>query len=139
MNTETRTTIFSTQIRVRIENLNYGNHLSFNSLASMIQETNVQWLKSIHRDATEIDIENNTGWVMKEIHINYLSEGFYNDEIIFDVYLNEAKKTYLVFEYKIYNLTAGKDIATAACKLAFVDKINRSIACIPQCISNIFL
>ena len=51
--------IHSFKLNVRINDLNYGNHLAFNSLAGMLQEANVSWLKSMNKEATELNIQDN--------------------------------------------------------------------------------
>ena len=86
----------------------------------MLQEANVSWLKSIENQASELNIQDNIGWVMRELNIKFLSETFYNQELVFDLYLKDSRKTSISIEYWIYNKSTGKNTALAFCELAFV-------------------
>lgn len=136
MNNKSPIHLFTTTINVRVENLNYGNHLSFNALASMIQESNVRWLKSIKSSATELNIENNIGWMIREINIKYLSEGFYDDTLEFTLSLAEYRKTSITLNYEIFNTTKTIDTALATCELAFYNAEKNKVSRMPECILN---
>jgi acyl-CoA thioester hydrolase len=47
-------TIFTTDIAVRITDINYGNHLGNDALVSILQEARMQWLTS--NNYTELNI-----------------------------------------------------------------------------------
>lgn len=70
---------FQTEIRVRITDLNYGNHLGNDRLLAYMQEARVQWLTSL--GLTELDAHG-VGFLQVDAAIQYKAEGFYNDRII---------------------------------------------------------
>ena len=128
--------IHSFKLNVRINDLNYGNHLAFNSLAGMLQEANVSWLKSMNKEATELNIQDNIGWVMKELNIKFLSETFYDQTLIFDLYIKNSRKTSISIQYEIYNESADNNTAIAFCELAFVNtnETQKKISKVPRII-----
>jgi acyl-CoA thioesterase FadM len=63
---------FSTTIGVRINDLNYGNHLGNDALLSIIHEARVRFLNSL--GYTEIDVEG-VGILMADSVIIYKSQG----------------------------------------------------------------
>ena len=128
--------IHSLCLRVRINDLNYGNHLAFNSLAGMLQEANVDWLKSIKDEATELNIHNNIGWMVRELNIKFISESFYDQELIFDMYIVDSRKTSISIQYEIYNKSTGKNTALAFCEMAFVkmNDLSKKVSRVPEII-----
>ena len=144
MNTQTNQTpednelqpIYTHHINVRISDLNYGNHLSFNSLAGMLQECNVRWLKSINLNSTEINIQDNIAWMVKELNIKYISEAFYDNNLVISMYLKSTRQTSITIHYEIDNKTLHKKTSIATCELVFVSTILKKITPIPSCISH---
>lgn len=128
--------IYTHQINVRISDLNYGNHLSFNSLAGMLQESNVRWLKSINLNSTEINIQDNIAWMVKELNIKYISEAFYDNNLVISMHLKSTRQTSITIHYEINNTTLNKKTGIAACELVFVSTISKKITTIPSCISD---
>ncbi|MCF8239652.1 MAG: thioesterase family protein [Saprospiraceae bacterium] len=69
---------FQTEIRVRISDLNYGNHLGNDRLLAYLQEARVQWLATL--GVTELDAHG-IGFLQVDSAIQYKAEGFFNDRI----------------------------------------------------------
>ena len=64
--------LFSTEIPVRITDLNYGRHLGNDALLSIIHEARVRFLS--HFNYTESDIEG-VGSMMADVAIIYKHQG----------------------------------------------------------------
>ncbi|MEZ5031316.1 MAG: thioesterase family protein [Saprospiraceae bacterium] len=69
---------YQTEIRVRITDLNYGNHLGNDRLLAYLQEARVQWLADL--GLSELDAHG-VGFLQVDSAIQYLAEGFFNDRI----------------------------------------------------------
>ena len=62
---------FSTPVNVLVSHQNYGNHLGYDAVLSLLQEARLRWLKTIRADLTEVNIEDGVGWLVKEVHLTY--------------------------------------------------------------------
>ncbi len=67
---------FSTDVRVRISDINYGNHLGNDALLSLVHEARLQFLQS--RGFSELDIDG-CGLILTDAIILYKSQGFHGD------------------------------------------------------------
>ena len=67
---------FTTQIPIRITDLNYGGHVGNDSILSLIHEIREQFLRS--HGYTEMDLHG-IGLIMADVTIEFRSEMFYGD------------------------------------------------------------
>src|ERR1700759_2330934 len=67
---------FTTDVPVRITDLNYGGHVGNDSVLSLIHEIRVQFLQS--HGFTELNL-NGVGLIMADVTIEFRSELFYGD------------------------------------------------------------
>ena len=81
--------IFSTELPVRIGDINYGGHLSNDAMLSIIHEARVRFLHHYHY--SELDIEG-LGLIMTDSAIVYKAEGFHGDQLRIDVALGDFNK-----------------------------------------------
>ena len=70
--------IFSTEIKVRITDLNYGGHLGNDSMLALLHEARVRYLK--HFGYSEMDVEG-TGIIMADVAIQFKTEAFYAERL----------------------------------------------------------
>jgi YbgC/YbaW family acyl-CoA thioester hydrolase len=106
--------LFSTQIPVRITDLNYGNHLGNDALLSIIHEARVRFLASY--GYSEANIEN-VGIMMADVVIIYKSQAFYGDMLSIQIGIDDLSKKSCDFYYLIGNQA---DKIVALCKTAIV-------------------
>ena len=69
---------FFTEIRIRITDLNYGNHVGNDSILSIIHEVRVQYLGSYQ--LKELDFAG-VSLIMSDVVIEFKNESFYGDTI----------------------------------------------------------
>lgn len=106
--------LFSTNIDVRITDLNYGNHLANDSLLSIIHEARVRFLK--YFGYSELDIEG-IGIMMADVVIIYKSQSYYGDMLKIEVGIGDISKKSCDFFYRV---TKEWDKVVALCKTAIV-------------------
>ena len=75
--TRPETFLFTTQLPIRITDLNYGAHLGKDALLSLLHEARVQFLQFVGRP--EVDRATGLGHIMADVAIEYKGEGFYGD------------------------------------------------------------
>ncbi|MFM2048539.1 MAG: hypothetical protein RI955_1087 [Bacteroidota bacterium] len=98
--------IFTTTMNVRITDINYGGHLGNDALLSMIHEARVRFFNSMN--ANEINFFN-TSVIMGDVAIQYKGESFYNDELLFEIAVNDLSVKSFDIWYKVTK--QGNDIA----------------------------
>jgi acyl-CoA thioesterase FadM len=103
------TIVFTTHLSVLITNVNYGGHLGNDSLLSMMHEARVRFFKWMN--VSEV-IFFDTSIIMGDVAIQYKGEGFYGDELKFEISVSDISVKSFDILYKITNQN-GKEIAIA--------------------------
>jgi len=124
---------FSTELTVRIGDINYGNHLGHDRMVTMIHEARILFFRSI--GYSEVDIEG-IGTVIADLAVSYRNETFYGDLLRFDIAVQDISRKSCQFYYRIVRLGQGgeeKDdlIALAKTSVVFFDYAERRSAEIP--------
>ena len=120
--------IFSTEIAVRITDVNYGGHLGNDSLLSIIHESRIQFL--MHHGFSEKDV-GGFGIIMADCVIVYKSEAFHGDVLKIEITVDDFGKRACDFIYKISRKEDGKEVARAKTRIAFYDYRNRTTVVVP--------
>lgn len=110
-------TIATIYIRVRITDINYGNHLGNDALVSLIHEARVAWLKQ--GGFSEMNV-GGCGTIMNELLINYLHESYYGDELTFEISIGDHSSSSFEIYYNITTIRNGEKIGIAKAKTGMV-------------------
>lgn len=95
---------FNFQMPVRIQDINYGNHVGNDAILSIIHEARIRFLGAL--GYKELDHEAGSGFIMADVAIAYKGEGFYGD--VFDIAVAAGEFNALGFEL-FYLITANRD------------------------------
>jgi len=126
---------YSTQINIRISDINYGGHLGNDSVLSLIHEARMRLLND--KDFSEIDIDG-VGIIMVDSIILYSSEGFYGEKIRIDVSVDDISVTGCDIFYRLVNSNKDKEIARAKTGIVFFDYKRKRIARTPEKFIKVF-
>jgi YbgC/YbaW family acyl-CoA thioester hydrolase len=126
---------FSTEIPLRITDINYGGHLGNDALLSLLHEARVQFLR--HHGFTETDIDG-SAIIMADAAIVYKSEAFYGDVSTIEVAVCDVHSHGCDFVYRVANKETGKEIARAKTGVVFFDYQKRKIAHVPENFRRLF-
>lgn len=121
--------IFSATLEVRIDDINYGNHLGHDSFISLLHEARVRFLKEM--GYTELNVAG-TGILVTNLVVNYLNEAFYSDTITIDIGIGDITRTRLQLIYQAMLQEQNKIIAKALTTITFFDYQKSKVAKIPQ-------
>jgi len=124
---------YSTEVAVRITDLNYGGHVGNDSFLSIIHEARVRFLHSL--GYSEIDIDG-VGIIMVDSLINYLKECFYGDILKIEVAIDNIDDRSCDFFYKITDLKTGKPVVNAKTGILFYDYKDNKKALMPEKFKN---
>jgi acyl-CoA thioester hydrolase len=120
--------IYSTEIPIRITDINYGGHLGNDSLLSIIHEARVRFLNQLGYSESNVE---GTGIIMIDSAIQYKSEGFYGDELLVEIAVNDFAAIGCDFIYRLTNKNSQKEIAVAKTGIVFFDYGKRKTAPVP--------
>ncbi len=120
---------FSTNIAVRITDLNYGSHLGNDALLSLIHEARVQYLAEI--SLTELDA-GGCGIIMTDSVILYKLQVQYGDILTFGISVDDITATGCDFFYEVTNAKTSKTTALAKTGIAFFDYQAKKISPVPD-------
>ena len=126
---------FSTEIPLRITDINYNDHLGNDAILSIIHEARVRFYKKY--GFTELDIDG-AGTIMSDAILVYKSEAHYGDIVRIDIAVHDLQKKSFDFLYLLTNKETGKEIARAKTGIVFYDYQNRKIIDIPLKFRTLF-
>jgi acyl-CoA thioester hydrolase len=120
---------FSTDIPVRISDINYNNHLGHDSIIALIHEARVRFLNAL--GFTELDIAG-FGLVMTDLVVLYKAEAFYGEILTIEVNIQDFTKYGCDFVYRITNKETGAEVARAKTGVLIYDYEKRKVVGVPK-------
>ena len=97
--------IYSVSLPINIEHINYGSHLGYDSLLSILHEARMRWLKEINPKITEINMQDDIGWIVSKLNVSYKSEGSHGDNLTIDFSVKNQTKLGFILEHTVTNET----------------------------------
>jgi len=120
---------FSTQIPVRISDINYGNHVGNDAILSIIHEARMQYLKSI--GFTELQFAG-VGLIMSDVAIEFKAEAFYGDILKASVSAGEFSKVGFDIYYKLERSSDNAVVALAKTGMVCFNYDKRKVVAVPE-------
>ncbi len=127
---------FTTEMPVRISDINYGGHLGNDAVLSMIHEARVRFLKNYQYG--ELDIEG-LGLVLTDSVIIYKAESFHGEDVQIDVAVADFNKYGCDFFYILSNRKTAVEIAHAKTGIVFFDYDERKVVPVPDAFKENFI
>ena len=126
---------FSTQLSVRITDINYGGHGGNDAILGMIHEGRMQYLGSLGYSEMEFE---GIGMIMSDVAIEFKNELFYGDIIEISVAAGNFSRVGFDLYYKIEKPEGDKKIIVAISKTGMVcyDYDKKKIATLPEAAMN---
>jgi acyl-CoA thioester hydrolase len=121
--------IFSTNMEIRIGDVNYGGHVGNDSILTLAQEARLRFLEKYNY--SEKDIEG-LGLVMTDAAILYKNQAFRGNQITVNIAIEDISRIGFDLYYKIFNADNQKDIAHVKTGMAFFDYKFQKIAATPE-------
>ena len=121
---------FTTEIPVRITDLNYGGHLGNDALLGLLHEARVHFLRSIGVP-NDYDPVTKLGLIMVDVAVEYKGEAFHGDMLRVQMAGNDQNKYGFDVVYHVHN-QAGKEIARAKTGMLCFDYNIRKLRLLPE-------
>jgi len=118
-------------LKVRITDINYGNHVGNDAFVGLIHEARVQWLHQHH--FTELNIAG-TSLIMSDLMFEFKNESFYGEEIEIAVIAGEISGVSFELYYRLTTTRDDKNILLAKAKTGMVcyDYESKKIVAMPN-------
>jgi acyl-CoA thioester hydrolase len=120
--------IFSTEIPIRIGDINRRNHLSHVSSIVIIEEARARFIRSIH---TETEL-NRAGYILTGLSIEYLRQGHYGQTLRIDIAISDITDKGFDLYYKVADVKTGLELARAKSGSIRYNYRQKKVAQIPQ-------
>lgn len=126
---------FSTEMRVRVSELNYGSHLGNDRVLALIHEARMRYFE--HFGLKEYDIEG-ISFLQSDCAVVYKSEAFWGDRLRIRVAAGDFTRVAIDFFFRIENAETGKVIAEAKTGLVCFDFKARKVISLPPVLKETF-
>ena len=119
--------IYSTEIKIRITDLNYGGHLGNDSMLSILHEARVRFLKNF--GYTEMNVEG-AGIIMADAAIQFKTEAFYGERLKIDIAVGDFSRVAFDIYYRVKS--GDREVALAKTGIVFFDYEKKKVASTPE-------
>ena len=129
---------FTTQIPVRVTDLNYGGHVGNDSILSLIHEIRVQFLAHHHYEEFNLA---GAGLIMTDVALEFRNELFYGDVIWASVAASEFSRVGFELYYKLEKKTDEKMVTVAVARTGMIcyDYKAKKIISVPKEVCTVLL
>jgi len=121
--------VFSTEIDIRITDINYGNHLGNDALLSILHEARLRFLQN--RGFSEMDV-GGCACIMLDSAIIYKSQAFYGDRLKIEMAATDFNRFGCDIVYRITTSTTGRMVAIAKTGIVGFDYEKQKIVPLPE-------
>jgi len=126
---------FSTEMPIRITDVNYGGHLGNDAVLSLVHEARLGALKD--KGFSELDV-GGVGLIMADAAVVYKSQAFHGETLLVEVAVADPGNVGFDFVYRLRDKTTGRDVAIVKTGMAFFDYTKKRIAKMPDSFKNAF-
>lgn len=126
---------FTTELPVRITDVNYGGHLGNDALLGLLHEARVRFLA--HYGLSELNIHG-LGIIMADSVIVYKSEAFPGELLTIAVAVTDFNRYGCDFVYQVTEKTSQREVARAKTGIVFFDYQKRAVQRVPQPFLDLF-
>jgi acyl-CoA thioesterase FadM len=120
---------FSTELRVRITDINYAGHMGNDVVLSLLHEARFQFMA--HYGLRELDVEG-LGLIIADNVIVYKSEAFVGEVLLISVAVTDLNNYGCDFVYQMIEKTSGREVVRAKTGVVFFDYQQRAVAKVPK-------
>lgn len=115
------------QLNLRINDINYGQHLGHDTLVTLMHEARCSWLAEAGVSELSMD-GGQVGWVVAELVVNYKVEAFYPDRLSIELAVGDlGSKGVEIYHHLVRG--DGKSVAIAKTGMVFFDyELHRATA-----------
>ncbi|MBP8266715.1 MAG: acyl-CoA thioesterase [Zoogloea sp.] len=110
--------VFSTEVPIYINHINYGHHLDNSALISLVSEARVRFFKYL--GYTELDVEG-VGIVVADAAVQYKSEAFHGETLVFEMTPADFNRYGCDLVWRATDKASGREVARGKTGIIFFD------------------
>lgn len=133
--TENENPCFSYETKIRITDINYGNHLGHDKIISILHDARLSFF--IQKKLSEINHENMYTFMLRSLTIDYKKECYLHEILIVEIYIGQIEKFTFELKYKV--LKANEVIALCVTTLVCYNNLKRRPDVVPASILSALL
>lgn len=122
--------IYSTELVVRVNDLNYGAHVGNDSMLVLMQQARIDFYRT-HGFKNELNFEGSVGQVISDALVIYKAEAFLGDVLTIQLAIADITKYGFDMLYLVTNKDSGKEVARGKTGIVCFDYDRRMVASIP--------
>lgn len=120
---------FSTELEVRITDINYGQHLGNDALLRLVHEARVRFLAA--HGMSEKDV-GGCGLIMADAAIVFKAQGRYGQRLRIDVGISDPSAAGFDFVYQVCDAATGVEVARVKTGMVFYDYVRNRVTRMPE-------
>ena len=120
---------FSTDLVIRVDDLNYADHLSNDRILTYAHQARVEMLAAWGYKELEFG---GIGIIMTDAAVVYKSEGHLGDKLRIDVGIDDLSRVGFDLYYRITNIKTGKEVAQVKTGIICYDYSLKKVVTIPK-------
>ena len=121
--------IFSTDIPIRISDINRGKHLAHDAVLSIMEEARVRFMRSIGYPEENMD---GVSFIAVDAGIIYKKQGFYGQTLRIEIAVTDFSRKGCDIIYRISNAETGDDMARGKTGMLFFNYREQKVAPVPE-------
>ncbi len=121
--------VFSTDIPIRIGDINRGRHLAHDAVLSIAEEARVRFMKSIGYPEENID---GISFITVDAGVIYKKQGFYGQTLRVEVAVADFSRRGCDIVYRISNAETGEEMVRAKNGMLFFNYKEQKVATVPE-------
>jgi acyl-CoA thioester hydrolase len=123
--------IYTTELVVRVNDLNYGAHVGNDNMLVLMQQARVNFYRE-NGFKDEVSFDGSVGQVISDALVIYKAEAFLGDTLSIQLAIADINKYGFDMLYLILNKQTGKEVARGKTGIVCFDYDKRKIAPIPE-------
>lgn len=123
--------IYSTNLVVRVNDLNYGAHVGNDNMLVLMQQARIEFYKT-NGFKDELSFEGSVGQVISDALVIYKAEAFLGDVLTIQLAVADITKYGFDMLYLVTNKQSGQEIARGKTGIVCFDYEKRKVASIPE-------
>jgi acyl-CoA thioesterase FadM len=128
--------VWSTELEVRVGDINYGRHLGHDALVTLVHEARARFFAAY--GFSEWDVAGASTMVV-ELGVRYRAEAFWGDRLRIEIHVGRVRSRGCELRYGIVRAADGGRVAEATTSLVFVDPPSGRLRTVPDELADVLL
>ena len=121
--------VFSTDIPIRIGDINRGNHLAHDAVLAIMEEARVRFVRSLGYKDENMD---GTSFIIVDAGVIYRKQGFYGQTLRVEIALTDFSRKGCDMIFRVSNAETGDEMVRAKTGILFYNYREQKVVAIPD-------